>query len=149
PLHEVAPQVDPALVAIVERALKKNPEERYADAGEMAMDIRAVRLRLLEGAVTSPVPMGALSTVVWEGDGPQPIPTLTEASASTPVSSPKTPHPTSRPASLQLPPLPTPRSTSVPTSTPMPTSSHVAMPTPAPTAMPTPAPVQTVAAAAP
>jgi formylglycine-generating enzyme required for sulfatase activity/predicted Ser/Thr protein kinase len=111
PLAEVAPDTDPAIVAIVERALKKRPEDRYADASEMAQDIRAVRLRLIEGAVTGPLTLGSLPTVVVEGG------------------TPKTPRPTSVP----LPPLPTPR----PTPKPM----VVATPTPEPVvAAPTPSP---------
>jgi formylglycine-generating enzyme required for sulfatase activity len=107
PLHEVAPDTDPALVAIVERALKKNPEERYADAAHMAMDIRSVRLRLLEHAVTSPVPLVSLPTVVLDGDGPPPIPTLTEAPAAKPL-------PTPKPSTAAL---PTPPPTPLPTET--------------------------------
>ena len=40
-LRSVAPHVPGALVAIVDKCLKKVPEARYADAGELAADLRA------------------------------------------------------------------------------------------------------------
>lgn len=39
-LHMLAPDVPPALKAVVERALAKDPAQRYASAGDLASDLR-------------------------------------------------------------------------------------------------------------
>ncbi|MFO8074161.1 MAG: protein kinase [Polyangia bacterium] len=39
PLREVAPSVPPRLTEIVDRALRKDPDERYSSAGEMLADL--------------------------------------------------------------------------------------------------------------
>ena len=44
PLRELRPGVDGRLAAVVERALAKDPSQRYQDAGELALDLRAVPL---------------------------------------------------------------------------------------------------------
>jgi hypothetical protein len=41
PLATVAPDCDPRLVAIVERCLRKDPDERYANFGDVAADLLA------------------------------------------------------------------------------------------------------------
>jgi serine/threonine protein kinase len=46
PLARSVPDVDPALVRIVDRALERDPARRYHDADEMRRDIERVRLRL-------------------------------------------------------------------------------------------------------
>ena len=43
PIRRCAPETPAALVAIVERALRKKPEERFADAGEMSRALAAAR----------------------------------------------------------------------------------------------------------
>ncbi len=48
PMTDVRPDVDPELIAIVDRALQKAPENRYRDLAEMRRRIRAVRERLEE-----------------------------------------------------------------------------------------------------
>lgn len=40
PLHECCPGLDPGLVATVERAMAKNPEDRFASAAEMSVALR-------------------------------------------------------------------------------------------------------------
>jgi serine/threonine-protein kinase len=57
PVQEVRPEVPDAVVAIVTRALAKQPENRYQSAGEMASDLRVAMgepARLSSGA--SPMP---------------------------------------------------------------------------------------------
>ena len=44
PLEELVPDVDPALVRIVMRALERNPRDRYQDAHEMRRDLSRARL---------------------------------------------------------------------------------------------------------
>jgi serine/threonine protein kinase len=46
PLVELCPDLDPALIGIVDRALKKNPERRYQTLADLSADIRGVRKRL-------------------------------------------------------------------------------------------------------
>ena len=41
PLRELRPDVDPAVVAVVERAMRQDPDERYASASEMAAALAA------------------------------------------------------------------------------------------------------------
>ncbi len=41
PVAELRPEVTPAVLAIVDRALAKRPEDRYQTAGDMAADLRA------------------------------------------------------------------------------------------------------------
>ncbi len=48
PMTDVRPDVDPELIAIVDRALQKAPENRYRDLAEMRRRIRAVRERMEE-----------------------------------------------------------------------------------------------------
>jgi eukaryotic-like serine/threonine-protein kinase len=140
PLREAAPGLDEGLIAIVERAMKKNPADRYPDASAMAMDVRAVRVRLLDsGAATVQLPSATQSTVMM--DGPPPVPTI--AYTPLPVSSPSlTPPPTPYPAPTPTPyaaPTPYPQATPPPYATPAP----YAQPTPPPYAQPTPPPYAT------
>jgi serine/threonine protein kinase len=46
PITSIVPDLDPDIVAIVERALQKEPDHRYQDLGAMRQDIAAVRSRL-------------------------------------------------------------------------------------------------------
>lgn len=57
-VHELAPQAQPELVAICEKAMRRNPAERYASALEMANDLRA----WLEGRVVSTYDVGLVGT---------------------------------------------------------------------------------------
>ncbi|NOZ77999.1 MAG: protein kinase [Acidobacteria bacterium] len=41
-IEEVAPQLPPSLVAIIERCMEKNPERRYADGEELAQDLGTI-----------------------------------------------------------------------------------------------------------
>jgi len=58
PVASVRDDVPPELARIVEKALAKNPDERYHDAGEMAVELRSVA-KELEGRDRTPVPGGA------------------------------------------------------------------------------------------
>jgi serine/threonine protein kinase len=58
PLAAVVPEA-PALVAFVEKALAKDPQARYADAGEMREALRDVRASLETGAPRHPRPEAA------------------------------------------------------------------------------------------
>jgi len=49
PLHEAAPGTPEALAQVVERALAKNPAERFQDAGDMLAGIRLARLAVTAG----------------------------------------------------------------------------------------------------
>jgi hypothetical protein len=47
PITEVAPDLPPPLVAAVERALQKSPDQRYARADDFASELRLIRQSLL------------------------------------------------------------------------------------------------------
>ncbi|MDQ4148630.1 MAG: protein kinase [Actinomycetota bacterium] len=66
PLMELRPDLDPQLVAIVEKAMAKNPRDRYADARQM--------MKALEG---SPSPIEAVDTILPATDRTQPMPVAT------------------------------------------------------------------------
>jgi len=51
PLREVAPGVHPTLVEVVDRALQKDPANRFPDAGEMARALRRVPVAETTGAL--------------------------------------------------------------------------------------------------
>ncbi|MBM3988458.1 MAG: FHA domain-containing protein [Planctomycetes bacterium] len=55
PLHELAPGTPPALSTMVQRLLKKKPEERYASAGVLLQEVERLRSATLHGA---PLPSG-------------------------------------------------------------------------------------------
>jgi formylglycine-generating enzyme required for sulfatase activity len=107
PLRDAMPGLNEGLIAIVEKALRKNPEERYADGVTMATDVRAARVRLLGGdayAATVP-PIASLATVKL--DGPPP-PTPIQMSMPTPMPM-ATPTPASTPPWMVTPtPMPMP-----------------------------------------
>ena len=53
PLAERVPDIDPALVAIVERAMRRDIDARYQHAAEMQRDLARVRQRLQGGEPTA------------------------------------------------------------------------------------------------
>jgi eukaryotic-like serine/threonine-protein kinase len=53
PLSSVEPDIDPELAATVDRALAKEPEDRYRDLAEMRRDLRRIRERLEETGDTA------------------------------------------------------------------------------------------------
>jgi eukaryotic-like serine/threonine-protein kinase len=57
PLESLVPGIDPGIVAIVSRALKKNPAERYPDARAMATDLKAAAVRAIGGAAPPSIPI--------------------------------------------------------------------------------------------
>jgi len=56
PLREAAPGTPEALSQVVERALAKNPAERFPDAGDMLAGIRLARLAVAAGKAHERVP---------------------------------------------------------------------------------------------
>ena len=46
PLREVTPDTDPAIAAVVDRALEKEPEARYQDLEAMRVELEAIRRRI-------------------------------------------------------------------------------------------------------
>jgi predicted Ser/Thr protein kinase len=56
PLQTLVPGIDAGIVAIVSRALKKDPAERYPDAHAMAADLRAGGVHAIGGAGQASVP---------------------------------------------------------------------------------------------
>jgi len=57
-VHELEPQAQPELVAICEKAMQRDPAQRYASALAMAVDLRA----WLEGRVVSTYDVGIVGT---------------------------------------------------------------------------------------
>jgi serine/threonine protein kinase len=72
PLRELCPDVDPAVVAVVERAMRQDPDERYASASEMAAALAAATETTDAAFVDEP-------TVATPA--PTPTPTLTPTTA--------------------------------------------------------------------
>jgi eukaryotic-like serine/threonine-protein kinase len=61
-LSELDPSLPPELSDIVDRAIRKEPEERFADLGEMGRELEAVQRGLGEGPKRVPVvPTGAVT----------------------------------------------------------------------------------------
>jgi serine/threonine-protein kinase len=61
-LSELDPSLPPELSDIVDRAIRKGPEERFADLGEMGRELEAVQRGLGEGPKRVPVvPTGAVA----------------------------------------------------------------------------------------
>ena len=56
PLADICPGVDPAIVEIVNRALEKEPAQRYQDLDEMRADIKRVAVSLAAGDTASSSP---------------------------------------------------------------------------------------------
>jgi serine/threonine-protein kinase len=70
-LSELDPSLPPELSDIVDRAIRKEPEERFADLGEMGRELEAVQRRL--------------------GEGPKPVQTATVVSPTGAVAEPASP----------------------------------------------------------
>ena len=70
PLRGLAPDVPPALVAVVERALAKIPHQRFSDAGEMGQAFGSARQAMAGETMTLPGAGGeAERTVLTGADG--------------------------------------------------------------------------------
>ncbi len=61
PLHELAPGTPPVLAAMVQRLLKKKPDERYASAGVLLQEVERLRSATLHGAPLQGAPTGRAS----------------------------------------------------------------------------------------
>ncbi|HKQ66072.1 MAG TPA: protein kinase, partial [Methylomirabilota bacterium] len=55
PLAELEPSLPPELSTIVERGMQKDPENRFAELGQMAQQLELVRRKLADGAKRPPV----------------------------------------------------------------------------------------------
>ncbi len=91
PLAQLAPDVEPALIAIVERAMKKNRRERFRRPAEL----RAALIAWLEsprGSSFEPAPVTARLPSTW----PPPVSMNTQGSALMPVQAFSTPPPPPR-----------------------------------------------------
>jgi hypothetical protein len=84
-VRTIAPETPAMLAAVVRRALEKAPDDRYADAAQMAADLRALRLEIaeqeerIEGATTTRIVPAVLRTTpraVRDETAPAPAPTL-------------------------------------------------------------------------
>src|SRR5688572_19293807 len=63
PLEQLCPGIDSEVVAIVTRATRKRPEERYQDLAEMRDELRRVRRRLRDG-VEDPIDEASLAVAM-------------------------------------------------------------------------------------
>ncbi len=70
PMRTWAPDVPPILVDVVERALLKDPAERYQNGADLREELRAVRRKLAEGWVGEPTV--AMEQLVGDVDEPPP-----------------------------------------------------------------------------
>ena len=76
PLGEVRPDVDPAVVAVIEPAMQMDPENRFQSASEMARALRAATRR--SGAADEPTVRISTNQTV-DVEATQPAPTLAHA----------------------------------------------------------------------
>jgi serine/threonine-protein kinase len=131
-LVNIRPDLDPAIVAIVNRCLERNVEQRYPDLGAMRRDLAAVRQ-----STSVPDPTGAtvVLTPVEGFAAPTPPPGWTPK-PGTPAPSRSSEHPTRPSVSDEETILVTPKATKAPTAASLPTIVN-APPKPA-----TPVPVQ-------
>lgn len=68
-LAEVRPELDPALVAIVDKAMAKDPQSRYASAREMSGELRRLAgVSAKDGTAEIPVTGETPTTVLSKGD---------------------------------------------------------------------------------
>ncbi|MBS2018922.1 MAG: serine/threonine protein kinase [Deltaproteobacteria bacterium] len=96
PLRALAPQVPPDVVAIVERCLRKDPEERYVDGTHLCAELERVLRVFHQGAAYDP----SLDEPTFAGRGDGPSTPIAEASTIlvTPqVASAPPPHPPAAP----------------------------------------------------
>lgn len=72
-LSERRPGVDPQLVAVVERAMHKDPARRYISAAEMAADLAPVSLEAEVGSTPEAAAAGGIPGAADTQTGPAPI----------------------------------------------------------------------------
>jgi hypothetical protein len=65
PVTALRPNLSPSLQRIVTRCLRKRPQDRYADAKEMASDTRAVQ-REIESGISSRTPIATRILEQWQ-----------------------------------------------------------------------------------
>jgi eukaryotic-like serine/threonine-protein kinase len=68
PIHKWAPDAPPVLLALVERALAKDPAARFADAGEMGRALATARDAIENATMTEPGALDADPTIVQAPD---------------------------------------------------------------------------------
>ena len=166
PLRSLNPRLPEGVARVVERALAKRPQERYASAGELAraleaasegaptvarMPVRSIALRaILRRFLAIPAlaikalvvliclaVLAILMHVIVQPSLPPPTPT-SAAFTSTPVPLTPTSAPAMQMATTPVPPSPTPR---LPTATPQPSRPTPKPPTPTRTPTPTSTPI--------
>jgi serine/threonine-protein kinase len=59
PIWQLVPDIPPALAQAIDRAMAKDPAQRYRDAGEFREALRTVRSALMTGGTIAPAPMEA------------------------------------------------------------------------------------------
>ena len=138
PPTEYKDDLPPELLKVLERALQKTPDDRYQDAAEMSMDIRAILNPLFESGVIPIVGGSAAGIPAYVPSGSSAaIPAATPPAGSTAPSTtaPSTTAPSTPPG---VPPTPPP--TTPPAATPPAAAPPAATSAPAATAPPTTAP---------
>ena len=72
PVQKHLPEVSPELVHILDRALEKDPEDRYQSVHDMVIDLRRVKKRTskVSRVLMTPPPMEGRGTVAQEQAGP-------------------------------------------------------------------------------
>ena len=73
-LRDLAPDIPPALIAVVEKALAKSPEERYSSAAEMAAALRALDTQPALAPVAEPAPDATMFAPATAAAPPPPPP---------------------------------------------------------------------------
>jgi chemotaxis protein histidine kinase CheA len=67
PIEALVPDLDPEVVAILRRALQKNPDNRYQDIGSMRVDLARVRGRLRSSSADDGSDEGPLTPIADTG----------------------------------------------------------------------------------
>jgi hypothetical protein len=72
PLNQLVPSIDPGLLAIVQRAMDRDPAKRYQDAAMMRRDILRVRRRLIDQGGGPLLDSGVVTAIPTPSTGRRP-----------------------------------------------------------------------------
>jgi serine/threonine-protein kinase len=72
PLNQLVPSIDPGLLAIVQRAMDRDPAKRYQDAAMMRRDILRVRRRLIDQGGGPLLDSGVVTAISTPSTGRRP-----------------------------------------------------------------------------